>query len=191
MLQWVVVFNEEILMFHEYFEYDETSRSCLRWKVTLYSDGDKGVLLCSIGDEAGSLEPNGYWRTSLKRQRYGVHRIVWEIHNGKIPDGLFVDHIDGNRSNNKIANLRLATHHQNNTNSKLSKNNTTGVRGVKYREYKYSKAYICSWKDLNGVQRSKSFTIGKYSKEEAFRLACEYRKKIIDELNKAGLYYNE
>lgn len=179
-------------MFHEYFEYDETSRSCLRWKVTLYSDGDKGVLLCSIGDEAGSLEPNGYWRTSLNGIRYGVHRIVWELHYGKIPDNLFVDHIDGNRSNNDLSNLRLATHRQNNTNMKIGKNNTTGVRGVKFRDYKNkSSAYICSWIDIDGVQRSKSFSLGKYPKEEAFKLACEHRKKIIEELNALGLYYNE
>lgn len=172
-------------MFDNYFYYDETSPSFLRWKVSIPRSSRKA------GDVAGCLTKDGYWKVGLNGKNYSVHRVVYILFYKELPDNMDIDHVDRNKSNNSINNLRMVTEHQNSTNSSVSVNNTTGVRGVKYREYKYSKAYICSWKDLNGVQRSKSFTIGKYSKEEAFRLACEYRKKIIEELNRAGLCYNE
>ena len=41
------------------------------------------------------------------------HRLVWETFNGKIPTNLELDHIDGNKHNNKLSNLRLVTHSEN------------------------------------------------------------------------------
>lgn len=65
-----------------------------------------------------------------KRERLLAHRVIWEMHNGPIPDGLYVDHIDGDSLNNKIENLRLATHRQNLCNRGPQSNNTTGFKGV-------------------------------------------------------------
>jgi HNH endonuclease len=42
----------------------------------------------------------------------GNYRLIWEKHNGKIPDGYHIHHIDGNHSNNNIDNLRLVTHEE-------------------------------------------------------------------------------
>jgi hypothetical protein len=63
---------------------------------------------------------------------YSVHRIVWEMHNGPIPDGLVIDHIDRNPLNNRLENLRLATIGQNNMNNNIYKNNTSSMRGVSW-----------------------------------------------------------
>ena len=41
------------------------------------------------------------------------HRLIWETFNGKIKSGLEVDHIDGNKHNNKLKNLRVVTHSEN------------------------------------------------------------------------------
>lgn len=61
----------------------------------------------------------GYIRVSLKGGRVGYHTIVWTLTYGNIPDGYTVDHIDGDRSNNNINNLRLVTKRQNGQNMKV------------------------------------------------------------------------
>lgn len=63
---------------------------------------------------------------------YSVHRIVWEMHNGAIPSGMFIDHIDGDPFNNRLCNLRLATPIQNANNRALNKRNTSGKHGVSW-----------------------------------------------------------
>lgn len=70
------------------------------------------------------------WSHGVGAKTYGVHRIVWEMFNGPIPDGYMVDHVNGDPFDNRIANLRLATRAQNNQNTSLRKDNKTGCRGV-------------------------------------------------------------
>lgn len=65
----------------------------------------------------------------IKNRNYQLHRIIWALHYGEIPDGL-IDHIDGNPFNNKISNLRIATHSQNQMNRKRQSNNQSGFKGV-------------------------------------------------------------
>lgn len=50
--------------------------------------------------------------------------------NGEIPDGLFIDHKDMDKSNNRIDNLRLCTKAENHNNIGLRKDNVSGVKGV-------------------------------------------------------------
>lgn len=52
------------------------------------------------------------------------------MHHGSIPTGLCVDHIDGNKINDRIENLRIVTLSVNQRNSKIPKNNKTGIIGV-------------------------------------------------------------
>jgi hypothetical protein len=56
--------------------------------------------------------------------------------NGPIPEGYYIDHIDGNPSNNKLENLRLANQKENSRNSKKPKNNTSGYKGVHWNKEK-------------------------------------------------------
>lgn len=56
---------------------------------------------------------NEYLRASMKNKKYSIHRLVWETFNGPIPEGYCIDHIDGNRANNSISNLRLTTQSEN------------------------------------------------------------------------------
>jgi hypothetical protein len=78
----------------------------------------------------GSINSSGYKQFEHKQKTYMVHRVIWEWHNGPIPDGMTIDHIDINPLNNRIENLRLATQSQNAINTKTPKNNTTGYKGV-------------------------------------------------------------
>ncbi len=67
-----------------------------------------------------------------KTYTFRVHNIVWNMHHGIIPKGLVIDHIDRNRSNNLLSNLRLVTQQVNGINTGLSKNNTSGIKGVSW-----------------------------------------------------------
>jgi len=58
-----------------------------------------------------------------------AHRVSWFLYYGEWPDS-YIDHIDGNRTNNRITNLRLATREENARNAKIYRTNTSGKSGV-------------------------------------------------------------
>lgn len=79
----------------------------------------------------GWVNSSGYKQVEIKSKAYMLHHIIWAMHNGELPPkGLQIDHIDRNPLNNRIENLRLATQNENQINSKLPTNNTTGFKGV-------------------------------------------------------------
>ena len=87
------------------------------------------------GRKAGTKQANKNGIPNLivvqfDRRHYASHRIVWEMVHGPIPDGMQVDHRDGNPFNNRLDNLRLATQAQNQWNKAIFKSNTTGFKGV-------------------------------------------------------------
>jgi len=113
--------NKEQLQ--ELFKYDDG----LIWiKVSKYNTRH-------LGKFAGSLQKNGYYRVRINGVIYQLHRMVWIYHNGDISNGMMIDHIDGDKSNNRIENLRLATNSQNQYNRKICSKNTSGVKGVHWR----------------------------------------------------------
>ncbi len=80
------------------------------------------------GDVAGSPS-EGYYNICINYRLHKAHRLAWLMHYGLWPDGQ-VDHIDGNRGNNAIANLREATNRQNGRNRPKQRNNSSGYKGV-------------------------------------------------------------
>ena len=62
--------------------------------------------------------------------------VVWERANGPIPDGMWIDHINGDPTDNRLENLRLATASQNNMNMRRRKDNKSGVKGLYWRNRK-------------------------------------------------------
>lgn len=84
------------------------------------------------GDIAGSLS-DGYLRICIDGQSYKAHRLAWYYVHGTWPSGQ-LDHINGNRSDNRIANLREATQSEQNANAGRRSDNTTGYRGVSFHK---------------------------------------------------------
>lgn len=84
-----------------------------------------------VGDEAGAIRPDGYRSIQVNGKRTMAHRWAWLYVFGNFPD-CEIDHINGNRSDNRLVNLRLATSKQNKENTRLKINNTSGHRGVSW-----------------------------------------------------------
>jgi hypothetical protein len=89
-----------------------------------------GVLYRKNGKKVGSLHPEGYIRVKLNYVTYGAHRLIFLMHYGYLPKSL--DHIDCNKSNNKIENLRVATHGENRMNIGLQSNSKSGIKNVNW-----------------------------------------------------------
>jgi hypothetical protein len=103
-------------------------------------DRDTGVLTNAtrrnnrtpVGAESGYVGVNGYRHVCLNRRSYPAHRIIWVHVYGSIPDGAEIDHINGDKLDNRISNLRLASHAQNGRNAKVRCDNRSGYKGVSW-----------------------------------------------------------
>lgn len=83
----------------------------------------------SSGYTAYNLTPE-----TATRKTYLEHRLVWEFHNGPIPSGMEIDHINRDRSDNRLENLRVVSRCGNMKNKSFYSNNRSGYRGVVQRE---------------------------------------------------------
>lgn len=95
------------------------------------------------GNIAGTINNNGYRCISVKCKIYLAHRIVWLMIHGEFPT-IQIDHINGNKLDNRISNLREATHKQNQQNKiKPQSDNKIGFLGVHFNKSGKFRAQIC------------------------------------------------
>ena len=108
---------------HEMFEYRDG---------TLYRK--KSLGRSKTGDKAGFVTNKGYIYINIDKKCIAAHRLIWVMQHGVFPE--LIDHIDGDRLNNCIENLRLADRFGNAQNKRMHKNNTSGVKGVYWKRDK-------------------------------------------------------
>lgn len=128
----------------DYFYYDEKSPCLLRNKV------HRGK--ARKGEAPGaSINNDGYLQTRFFGKLLLTHRIIYELCNGEIGEGMEVDHVNHDRTDNRIENLRAATRSQNTFNCR--RRNLKGLpKGINERSPGYYMARI----GINGKQLTKS-----------------------------------
>ena len=133
---------------------------------------------CLIGKVAGCINKSGYISILIKSKRYYAHRLAWLYVYGEFPK-LNLDHIDTNKNNNSISNLRLCTMSENLKNTKKYSNNKSGYKGV----YKHTQTgRYC----VQAMILGKKISLGCYASPE---LASE-AYKLFSKINH-GEFFND
>jgi hypothetical protein len=98
--------------------------------------------LSPAGSQAGSLDSKGYRRIKIDGFPFKAHRLAMYWATGKDPGEMQVDHANGDKDDNRISNLRLATNSQNVSNTGLKANNSSGYKGVHW--HKAANAWVAA-----------------------------------------------
>ena len=135
-----------------------------------------GIILKARNDKDGYLRINLYDDGVMKT--FTVHRLVACAFINNPNDKECVDHIDNNRTNNHISNLRFATANENQHNRKLNSNNTSGIKGINW--HKANKKWRAQIR-IDGIK----IHIGYYENLEDAKIAR------VNQANKVfGIYTN-
>tara|TARA_R110000744_G_scaffold79876_1_gene156769 strand:- start:241 stop:735 length:495 start_codon:yes stop_codon:yes gene_type:complete len=129
--------------FAPYFNYDPTT-GIITNRVTRWNTAKEG-------DEAGSLNVNGYRYIGLNGKYWKAHRVAYLLGHGAIDADLQIDHINEIKNDNQLSNLRLATHGQNQQNQSKPKGESPWPLGVCY--YKATKKFKAQIR-VNGKQKN-------------------------------------
>jgi len=152
----------------EAFEYRDGE---LFWKI-------KPAMRVQIGDKAGRAGKERYERFRYKDKNLLVHRVIFLMHHQHTPKE--IDHINGNKLDNRIENLREATRSQNQYNKNMMSNNTSGYRGVSWNNQKNK------WAVRVKVNK-KSYNFGFFDDlDVAGAVASEARAKLHGEFARAA-----
>ena len=153
----------------------------MRWKprpVWMFAHGKHGrETLAKVwndryaGQAAGSPIGFGYWGVSVFKSRFYAHRVAWTLVHGSAPSDQ-IDHINGNKRDNRIGNLRDVSQSENNKNQALQRRSKARSHGVRW--HKRDRAWTAHIK-TNGVQKH----LGTFASEQA---AIDARKAAEREL---------
>jgi HNH endonuclease len=157
-------------MAKELFYFDPTIKT-LRWRVTVSNGKIKA------GSIAGRIQ-DGYWCVGIgKKRNIKVHRVVWLLYYGCWPSN-DIDHINLDKSDNRIENLRDVTMSQNLMNRAKQKNNTSGFKGIHW----------CSdrqrWRAHIGFEKKK-INLGYYKNiEDAVKVRIDKEMQLFKEFGR-------
>lgn len=158
-----------------------------RLREVLHYDADTGHFTWLVdasgnapkGSRAGKPGRRLYGRIRIATILYGAHRLAWLWVHGVWPTGV-IDHIDGDPSNNRIANLRDVTHQENIFNQRLRSNSASGLKGVsRDKDGIRWRAYI--------VKDGRQNWLGSFdTAEEAHAAYCRAAEKLHGEFARAA-----
>lgn len=150
----------------------------MRYSDYFICDTDAGRLINKVsrgrakkGDTAGSVSLNGYIAVKVCGVDTYVHRIIWQMATGSPPPDQ-IDHINGDRSDNRLCNLRPANNSENNSNREIQNNNTSGYKGVSL--HKKSGLWF-AYAAKNGIRFSGGYHADKKSAGES---AARLRERL-------------
>lgn len=151
-------------------DYDAET-GALTWRV--------GRKRARAGNVAGTPHSKGYIQIRIYGKPYLAHRLAWLITHGAWPENQ-IDHINGERDDNRLVNLRPATPAENLRNAKRQRNNTSGFKGVSW--HKPSKR----WQAQIAVN-GRTIHVGCFSTpEEAHAAYCKAAEKLHGEFANFG-----
>jgi hypothetical protein len=133
---------EELREFLHY----EPDTGLFRWKV-----GRNWI--AKVNSVAGTSDSEGYIIIKLNQRFIKAHRLAWALYHNQDPGSMQIDHIDQNKSNNKIVNLRLANPGPNSAYAGPQKNNKLGVKGVYFVDGKF---------EVSCKKNRKNYYLGRY-----------------------------
>lgn len=145
----------------EYFDHKDGH---LYWKKVMHPN--KQYL---VGQEVGCVHPTGYRHVTWMNKPHKVHRLIFLLEYGYLPKE--IDHINGDRQDNRIENLREVTRSQNQFNKTMCKNNTSGTRGVSW--HKKSDSWV-----VRVCANGKSKSIGYFKDLELAGLVADEARAI-------------
>ena len=168
--------------FKDFLYYDESSPTRLRWLVDIWVGKNFNRKAISKGDPAGCLNKvNGYYQVRLKRRTFRIHRLILVLFNQPISNGKVVDHIDGNKLNNSISNLRIVSLEENAKN-RITIESNTGIPYLHKTRTRYQVALV-----LNNQRYTKTFNFLSLGGEETARYkAIDYLLSMKESMLKSG-----
>ncbi len=117
------------------------SKSSLKYLISY--DHESGVLTWvksrgtkKSGSKAGTVNSHGYVSVQVNKKIYRATSLIWVLVYGRMPNG-FIDHINGNTTDNRLINLREVSNLENCRNQKVRCTNSTGIMGVQSLRGKY------------------------------------------------------
>lgn len=125
---------------HRKFEYDKI-KGDLIYKQIDENSVSKSIYECHrkrVGKPAGCRNKDGYVKVRISGKYQSAHRIIWLMQTGEMPEYPYfeIDHLNGDRGDNRWSNLRKVTKSQNQRNGGERVNNTSGVHGVNWKKNK-------------------------------------------------------
>ena len=167
------------------FYYDETSPTCLRYKVD-----NNGVFSGKrfANDVAGYINTSdnySRYKVGYLGKEYMVHRVIYQMLRGDIRSDMVVNHINANSQDNRICNLEQVTTADNNRKQKhhvidhVTRNNSSGVNCFRFTETEYGNLTCHIFiRDVLGNTITKKISCLKYGKDEAKAVALKYIKEM-------------
>jgi hypothetical protein len=129
-----------------------------------------------VGQIAGSKHHKGYINLEIDGKHYAAHRLVWFYVTGKWPKDQ-IDHINGDKADNRFENLREATNGQNRANTKNC--NKHGLKGV--RRLAWMKPDGKCWQAQITHNKKVTYLGCYYTKEDAHSAYCDAAKRLHGE----------